>query len=85
VFRVDLSHYGMAAVRLVFGHEAGGGTTAMRTDLGSHPLSLQKLPVASRRSAWLTGTLAALAVAAAVRAARQARSRHAKEDTEVRP
>jgi hypothetical protein len=40
VFRLDLSRFGMATVRLVFDHDAAVGTRAIHTDLGSQPLSL---------------------------------------------
>jgi len=42
VFRLDLSKFGMSTVRIVFGREVGVGTTALHSDLGSQPLSLQK-------------------------------------------
>jgi hypothetical protein len=75
VFRLDHSQFGMPPVRLVFGHDVGGGTKVVHTDLGSQPLSLHKRPTARSRSVWLTGALGALAVATAVRAVRRARSR----------
>jgi CubicO group peptidase (beta-lactamase class C family) len=49
VFRLDLSRFGMATVRVVFSREAGAGTMAAHTDLQS--LSFRKRParVAGRR------------------------------------
>jgi hypothetical protein len=71
VFRLDLSRFGMATVRVVFSREAGGGTTALHTDLQA--LSLHKRPARGRPAARSTGALGALAVAAVV--ARRQRSR----------
>jgi CubicO group peptidase (beta-lactamase class C family) len=75
VFRLDLSRFGMPAVRLVFGHEAGTGTKVVHTDLGSQPLSFYKQPAARIPPLWLTGAVGALAVATAVTAVRWRRSR----------
>jgi CubicO group peptidase (beta-lactamase class C family) len=42
IFRLDLSRFGMATVRVVFGHQAGTDTMAAHTDLQS--LSFRKRP-----------------------------------------
>jgi len=73
VFRLDLSKFGMATVRVVFSREAGLGTTALHTDLQS--LSLYKRPARGSPAARLTVTLGALA-GAAVAAGRRRSRRH---------
>lgn len=40
VFRLDLSEFGMATVRLVFAGRPGAAATAIHTDLGLQPLSM---------------------------------------------
>ena len=79
VFRLDLSKFGMATVRLVFGHEARVGTKAIHTDLGSQPVSLYKRPTASLTRLWATSALGALTAAAVVTAVRRLRRRPHKE------
>jgi hypothetical protein len=79
VFRLDLSRFGMPTVRLVFGHDAVGGTTVVHTDLDSQPLSLYKQPNAKNPRLWATGALGALAVAGTVKAVRRPRSGPHKE------
>ena len=79
MFRLDLSKFGMPTVRLVFGHEAGVGTKAMHTDLGSQPVSLYKRPAARIPRLPVTGALGALAMAGAVTGVRRRRSRTHKE------
>jgi hypothetical protein len=74
VFRLDLSRFGMATVRVVFSREAGVGTTAAHTDLQS--LSLYKRPARGSPATWSTGALSALAVATAVAAGRRRSRRH---------
>jgi hypothetical protein len=64
VFRLDLSRFAMATVRIVFSREDGLGTTAVHADLGGQPLSLLKRTGPRRPRAWLTRALGALAVAA---------------------
>jgi CubicO group peptidase (beta-lactamase class C family) len=71
IFRLDTSKFGMPTVRIVFGHEVGGGTTAVHTDLGSQPVSLLKRPATRKPGAALTLTLGAFAVVSAVRAVRR--------------
>ena len=65
-FRLDLSRFGMATVRVVFSRDARMGTTAAHTDLQS--LSLYKRPARGSPAAWFTVALGALAVATAVAA-----------------
>ncbi|HYU49029.1 MAG TPA: serine hydrolase domain-containing protein [Candidatus Limnocylindria bacterium] len=74
VFRLDLSRFGMATVRVVFSREAGVGTTAAHTDLQS--LSLYKRPACGSPAAWSTVALSSLAVATAVAAGRRRSRRH---------
>jgi CubicO group peptidase (beta-lactamase class C family) len=73
-FRLDLSALGMGTVRVVFGREAGVGTTACHTDLLS--LSLYKRPARGSPAARFTVALSALAVGAAVVAGRRRSRRH---------
>jgi hypothetical protein len=70
VFRLDLSQFGMATVRLVFSRAAEGGIEAVHTDLGSQPLSFDRRPAASRRT-WTTAAIGALTAGAMVGAARR--------------
>jgi len=58
VFRLDLSRFGMAPLRVVFSREAGGRATAAHTDLVGQPWSLVRR--------WLKPALGALGVAAVV-------------------
>lgn len=76
VFRLDLSEYGMASVRMVFAGVVDGRATAIHTDLGGQPWSLIRVPDATTRDAWLrpaVGALAGLTVANAVRLIRRRR------------
>lgn len=73
VFRMDLSSFGMATVRLAFERDADRGVVAVHTDLQS--LSLDRQPAASGGGMWATGVLGALAVVTAASAARR-RRRH---------
>src|SRR6185312_14624251 len=78
VFRLDLSRFALPTVRLVFGHDAGVGTSVVHTDLGSQPVSLDKQPAARIPRLPVTGALSALAVAGAVTAIRRRRRRPAQ-------
>jgi len=74
VFRLDLSPYGLAPVRVVFGPVVDGRAARVHTDLGGQPWSLIRVPSASARRAWpgaVGGALGALAVASAVRFVRR--------------
>ncbi len=78
VFRLDLSEYGMASVRMVFARVVDGLATAIHTDLGGQPWSLIRVSDATTRDAWLrpaVGALGALTVATAVRSIRRRRGR----------
>ena len=48
VFRLDLSGFGMATVRVVFGRDVASGTAAIHADLGGQPLSLIRRPAEGR-------------------------------------
>lgn len=69
VFRLDLSRFGMATARVVFGREAGVGTTALHTELQA--LSLYKRPAGGHPAASRTVALGALAFATAAAAGRR--------------
>ncbi|HEU4463521.1 MAG TPA: serine hydrolase domain-containing protein, partial [Gemmatimonadota bacterium] len=60
VFRLDLSPYGIAPIRLVFAREAGRPATAAHTDLGGQPWSLVRRPDAGIAGRWLRPALAAM-------------------------
>ena len=79
VFRLDLSKYGMASVRMVFAGVVDGRATAIHTDLGGQPWSLIMVRDVGTRRAWLTpatGVLGAFTVATAVRLIRRRRRGH---------
>jgi CubicO group peptidase (beta-lactamase class C family) len=69
VFRVDVSKLGIGTPRVVFSRDPGGATTRVHLDFV--PLSLQKQPPRGHRRLWITGALAALAVAATATAVRR--------------
>jgi len=71
VFRLDLSVFGMATVRIVFGGESGDGVTAVHVDLAGQPLTLLKRRATRRPRAWRNAALGALGLAAAARLARR--------------
>ncbi len=76
VFRLDLSAYGMASVRLVFARVVEGRATQIHTDLGGQPWSLIRVPDAGTWRAWLgpaVGALGALTVVNSVRLIRRRR------------
>jgi CubicO group peptidase (beta-lactamase class C family) len=73
VFRLDLSRYGIAPIRVVFAREAGRRATAAHTDLGGQPWSLVRRPDAGIPRRWLGPTAAFLAAAGLVAAARRCR------------
>jgi LPXTG-motif cell wall-anchored protein len=61
-FRLDLSAFGMAPVRVVFGREPGSHATAAHVDLLGQPWSLWHRPDTGASRTWVQ----ALGVAAAV-------------------
>jgi CubicO group peptidase (beta-lactamase class C family) len=71
IFRLDLSAFGMATVRIVFGGESGDGVTAVHVDLAGQPLTLSKRRATRRPRAWRNAALGALGLAAAARLARR--------------
>jgi CubicO group peptidase (beta-lactamase class C family) len=73
VFRLDLSRYEIAPIRVVFAREAGRPATAVHTDLGGQPWSLVRRPAAGIGRHWLAPTLGVFAAAGVVAAARRRR------------
>lgn len=71
VFRLDLSKFGMAKVRVVFSREAGVGTTAVHADLGGQPLSLVRHDSARTKHRLLRPALGAVAAAGLMAAVRR--------------
>jgi hypothetical protein len=74
VFRIDVSRFGLGALRVVFTREPGEGVTAVHLGEG-RPLSAQKQPAKANPRLWATGALGALALATTVTAIRRRRSR----------
>jgi CubicO group peptidase (beta-lactamase class C family) len=72
VFRLDLSRFGMATVRIVFSRDARIGTTA-HADLAGQPLSLVRRPAMWSPCAWLTRSLGALVATTATAGRRRSR------------
>jgi hypothetical protein len=72
VFRADLSRFDLPPARLVFGRGERGEVTAVHTDLGGQPLTLERQP-AMRISS--TGSAAALATVGALAALEVVRRR----------
>jgi CubicO group peptidase (beta-lactamase class C family) len=73
VFRLDLSRYGIAPIRVVFAREAGRRATAAHSDLGGQPWSLVRRPDAGIGRRWLGPALGVAAAAGLVAAARRRR------------
>jgi len=73
VFRLDLSRYGIAPIRVVFAREAGRGATAAHTDLAGQPWSLVRRPDAGPGRRWLVPALGVGAAAGVVAARRHRR------------
>jgi CubicO group peptidase (beta-lactamase class C family) len=71
VFRLDLTAFGMASVRVVFGPVVDGRATAAHTDVGGQPWSLVRRGDAATGRRWLRPALGALAAACLVRALRR--------------
>jgi CubicO group peptidase (beta-lactamase class C family) len=70
-FRLDMSQFGMAPLRVVFARVVDGRATEVHTDLGGQPWSLVRVPDARTRRAWLMRAGGVLAVAGAVTAVRR--------------
>lgn len=83
VFRLDLSRFGMAKVRVVFDRAVGTGATAMHTDLVSQPISLVRSPSTRRSRVLLPAALGAATAAMVIRryrsSARQGRAAPGRE------
>jgi hypothetical protein len=73
VFRIDLSHLGMGAVRIVFSRDPAEATTGVHFD--GILLSADKRPASQNPRRWGTGALALAATAIAVCRRRAARRR----------
>jgi CubicO group peptidase (beta-lactamase class C family) len=73
VFRLDLSRYGIAPMKVVFAREAGRRATAAHTDLGGQPWSLVRRDDARIGRGWLGPALGIAAAAGVVAAARRRR------------
>jgi CubicO group peptidase (beta-lactamase class C family) len=81
VFRLDLSAFGLATVRVVFGRDGGHGVTAVHVDLPGQPLSLLKRPATRNSGAWPNAALGVLAVATVVAATRRRRRKTRRGST----
>jgi hypothetical protein len=68
VFRLDLSRYGIAPIRVVFAREAGRPVTAAHTDLGGQPWSLVRRPDEGIGRRWLGMALGVVAAGVVVAA-----------------
>ena len=79
-FRLDLSAFGLATVRVVFGRD-GGRVTAVHVDLPGQPLSLLKRPATRNSGAWPNAALGVLAVATVVAATRRRRRKTRRGST----
>ena len=74
-FRVDLTPFGMASVRVVFAGVTDGRATAIHTDLGGQPWSLIRVPAAGTQRGWLRPAMGALGALGLVITARRIRQR----------
>jgi CubicO group peptidase (beta-lactamase class C family) len=66
VFRADLARFDLPPARLVFGRSRQGSVTAIHTDLGGQPLTLDRQPGTSIPTAGAAAGLATLAAFAAL-------------------
>ena len=78
VFRLDLSRFGMAPLRVVFSREEGGRATAAHTDLVGQPWSLVRRPDAGTERRWLRRAFGAVAAAGLMAAVRRRRRRQGR-------
>ena len=67
VFRLDLSRFGMAPLRVVFSREAGGRATAVHVDLVGQPWTLVRRPDGGAGRRWLWSAVGAVGLMAVVR------------------
>jgi hypothetical protein len=74
VYRLDLRGLGMGTVRLVFGTDAASGCRAIHTDLGGQPISFVEASPPPARSAVVTASAVAGALAGVVLWARRRRA-----------
>jgi CubicO group peptidase (beta-lactamase class C family) len=70
LFRLDLSRFGIAPLRVVFSRDAGGRATAAHVDLVGQPWTLVRRPDARSRRRSLRPALAALGITTAIVATR---------------
>jgi CubicO group peptidase (beta-lactamase class C family) len=73
VFRVDLSHFGLGTVRVVFSRKPGVGATAVHLEFAPALLSFDKQPATKNPRSWAAGALGAVAAASTATAARRFR------------
>jgi CubicO group peptidase (beta-lactamase class C family) len=74
VFRLDLSVFGLATARVVFGRDNGRGVTAVHVDLPGQPLTLFRRPATTSRCPWPNAALGVFAAVAVVTVARRRRA-----------
>ena len=70
-FRLDLSAFGMASVRVLFAGAGDGRATAIHTDLGGQPWSLIRVADTATQRPWLRPAVAALGALTIATAARR--------------
>jgi CubicO group peptidase (beta-lactamase class C family) len=73
VFRLDLSKYGLGAVKVVFSRDSSGKTTRLHVD--SILLSAERYPRSINPRLWATGAIGLLTAAGTVRALRRPHGR----------
>jgi CubicO group peptidase (beta-lactamase class C family) len=69
LFRIDMSAFGMASMRIAFGREPGRGVTALHLEF--MPVSLERQPASTNPRRWAIGALGALGLTATLVAARR--------------
>jgi len=74
VFRLDLTPYGMAPVRVVFARNADRSVAMAHTDLGGKPWTFVRRPDSGSRSRWLAAGVAAAGAAGLATFARRRRT-----------
>jgi CubicO group peptidase (beta-lactamase class C family) len=73
-FRLDVSEFGMATVRVVFSRDVVHEVTAVHVDLPGQPLTLIKRPAKRSSRAWRNAALSAVGAVSAVRLVRRRRA-----------